>query len=78
MDDQRFKQFIAWAGRKGYDTAHTYDTERSKWIPFGGMTAELWICWQAACEHSPSERPPYCGSGHCSCIECLYGETNER
>lgn len=23
------------------------------------------------------ERPPYCGSGHCSCIECPYGETNE-
>jgi len=19
------------------------------------------------------ERPPYCGSGHCSCIECPYG-----
>ncbi len=54
MADQNFKEFIEWAGRKGYDTAHTYDTERSKWIPFGGMTAELWICWQAACEHAPT------------------------
>lgn len=42
--------------------------------------------WQKCphCHLSPTasapaaERPPYCGSGHCSCIECPYGETNER
>lgn len=41
--------------------------------------------WQKCphCHLSPTasapaaERPPYCGSGHCSCIECPYGETNE-
>ncbi len=40
--------FIAWAGTAGYDTAHTYDTERSAWVFFNPMTIDLWKCWLAA------------------------------
>jgi len=43
-----FKPFLEWAGKEGYDTAHTYDTDRSKWIVFNPMTADLWKAWQAA------------------------------
>jgi hypothetical protein len=41
------EQFTAWASAKGYDTAHTYDTERSRWVFFSAMTAALWDAWQA-------------------------------
>lgn len=40
--------FRAWADGEGYDTAHNYDTERSRWVFFNPMTADLWKCWQAA------------------------------
>lgn len=40
------KQFIPWANANGYDTAHTYDTERSRWVFFNPMTIDLWKCWQ--------------------------------
>lgn len=41
------KQFLEWAGKEGYDTAHTYDTERSQWVVFNPMTADLWKAYQA-------------------------------
>jgi hypothetical protein len=44
-EEQRFK---AWANDAGYDTAHAYDTERSRWIFWNPMTAALWQCWQEA------------------------------
>lgn len=43
-----FADFLVWALREGYDTAHTYDTERSRWTALNPMTADLWKCWQAA------------------------------
>ena len=43
-----FKAFLAWAGSKGYDCAHTYDTDRSKWLALNPMTADLWAVWQGA------------------------------
>lgn len=44
----RFKE---WANDKGYDTAHTYDTERSRWVFFNPMTADLWEAFRAAHSH---------------------------
>jgi hypothetical protein len=41
-------QFCKWAGGEGYDTAHTYDTERGRWVFLNPMTADLWKCWNAA------------------------------
>lgn len=43
-----FLAFAAWAGGAGYDTANTYDTDRSRWVALNPMTADLWACWQAA------------------------------
>lgn len=40
--------FRAWANRAGYDTAHTYDTERSRHLFLNPMTADLWRAWRAA------------------------------
>lgn len=42
------KAFIAVANDRGYDTAHAYDTDRSRWVFFNPMTADLWAFWQAA------------------------------
>ncbi|MGC4396033.1 hypothetical protein [Hydrogenophaga sp. T2] len=47
MCDMR-KAFEAWAGEAGYDTAHAYDTERSRWVFWNPMTHDLWQAWQAA------------------------------
>lgn len=47
-DYEGFHSFIAWANDKGYDTAHTYDTDRSKWVALNPMTADLWEAWQAS------------------------------
>ena len=41
------KPFLEWAGKEGYDTAHTYDTERSQWVVFNPMTDDLWKAYQA-------------------------------
>jgi hypothetical protein len=41
------KDFVAWANAEGYDTARTYDTERSKWVMLNPMTADLWKAWKA-------------------------------
>ncbi len=46
--DRTMSDFLAWAGSAGYDTAHTYDTERNRWVCLSAMTADLWKCWQAA------------------------------
>ncbi len=45
------ERFEAWAKEEGYDTANTYDTERSRWIWLNPMTADLWTCWRAALSH---------------------------
>ena len=44
----QFKEFVEWANGAGYDTALTYDTERSKWLLLSPMSADLWKAWQAA------------------------------
>jgi hypothetical protein len=46
--DAPFKLFLDWASREGYDTAYTYDAERSKWVALNPMSADLWKAWQAA------------------------------
>ena len=43
-----FKAFKEWAEAAGYDTAYTYDTDRSRWLCLNSMTADLWKAWQAA------------------------------
>ena len=40
--------FQTWANREGYDTAYTYDTERSRWVFFNPMTADLFKAWRAS------------------------------
>jgi len=51
--------FEAWAKREGYDTANTYDTERSLWVWLNPMTADLWRCWQfCASLCIPEKREP--------------------
>jgi len=42
------KEFMEWAGKEGYDTAYTINSNNGKFIPFNPMTAELWKAWQAA------------------------------
>jgi hypothetical protein len=42
------KRFLAWAEDAGYDAAHTYDTDRSRWVMLNPMTADLWRAWCAA------------------------------
>lgn len=49
-------RFKAWANDKGYDTAHTYDTERSRWVFFNPMTADLWGSWCAALSKPSTEQ----------------------
>ena len=49
-------RFKAWANDKGYDTAHTYDTERSRWVFFNPMTADLWESWRAALSQPSTEQ----------------------
>lgn len=39
--------FMTWASEAGYDTAYTYDTERSRWLFLNPMTADLWDAWKA-------------------------------
>jgi hypothetical protein len=46
-------EFSTWAGREGYDTAQTYDTERSRWVFLNPMTADLWKAWRAALGTQP-------------------------
>jgi hypothetical protein len=46
MNDR--EQFEAWAKKEGFDTANTYDTDRSKWVWLNPMTTDLWCAWSAA------------------------------
>ncbi len=48
MTGEKMREFKTWAADKGYDTAHTYDTDRSNWIFLNPMTSDLWMTWQAA------------------------------
>jgi hypothetical protein len=43
-----YNRFCEWANAAGYDVATAYDTDRSRWVFFSPMTADLWRCWQAA------------------------------
>lgn len=45
------ERFEAWAKDEGYDTANTYDTERSRWRWLNPMTSDLWKSWRAALSH---------------------------
>jgi len=44
----QFKEFIKWAGAKGYDCAQTCNSDTGEWIVLNPMTADLWKAWQAA------------------------------
>lgn len=46
--DAQFYRFRTWAEEEGRDIAHTYDTDRSRWVFLNPMTADLWQAWQAA------------------------------
>lgn len=48
LTPEQVKPFETWANDKGYDIAHTYDTERSRWVFLNPMTADLFEAWQAA------------------------------
>lgn len=50
------RAFIEWANAYGCDTAHTYDTDRSRWVFFSAMTHDLWCGWVAAIELQRAER----------------------
>ena len=47
------KEFMEWAGKEGYDTAYTINSDNGKFIALSPMTADLWKAWQAA--HSIKE-----------------------
>lgn len=53
------EQFEAWAKSEGYDTAHTYDTDRSSWLFLSPMTADLWRAWQARAQTAQAVPPGY-------------------
>ena len=48
------KEFMEWAGKEGYDTAYTVNSDTGKFIALSPMTADLWKAWQAA--HSIKEK----------------------
>lgn len=50
--------FESWASDAGYDTAHTYDPERSKWVFLNPMTADLWKAYCAALAQAPAATQP--------------------
>ena len=54
------EQFEAWAKAEGYDTAHAYDTDRSRWLFLSPMTADLWRAWQASAQTAQAV-PASCG-----------------
>ncbi|MEG0921996.1 MAG: hypothetical protein RSD57_12430 [Comamonas sp.] len=56
--DPSREAFEKWAKEEGYDTARTYDTDRSCWVWLNPMTADLWKAWQAAMAHKEVELPP--------------------
>lgn len=58
--DKEREAFEAWAKFCGRDTAHTYDTERSRWVFLNPMTADLWEAWnrRAALDRAPQQREP--------------------
>lgn len=53
VGDER-EPFATWANRAGYDTAHTYDTDRSRWVFLNPMTVDLWTAWQARAALAPA------------------------
>jgi len=46
--DALTKAFLEWANSKGYDTAHAYNQNESRWMFFSPMTADVYEAWQAA------------------------------
>ena len=46
--DALTKAFLEWANRKGYDTAHAYNQNESRWMFLSPMTADVYEAWQAA------------------------------
>lgn len=59
MADQR-ANFESWAKDKGYDTAYTYDTERSRHVWLNPMTADLWPAWLSAYEQGLTDAEKAC------------------
>lgn len=64
------KAFIAVANDRGYDTANAYDTERSRWVFFNPMTADLWAFWQAALQWQAEQQKGDDGRGLEACVTC--------
>lgn len=48
-----FQRFLAWADRKGYDTANTYDSERNKYVCLNPALADAWEAWTES-KYTPS------------------------
>ncbi|MEG0975200.1 MAG: hypothetical protein RSF42_10930 [Comamonas sp.] len=58
--DPSREAFEKWAKEEGYDTARTYDTDRSCWVWLNPMTADLWKAWQAAMAQLSAQAVPQC------------------
>lgn len=52
-----FQRFLAWADRKGYDTAHTYDSERNKYVCLNPALADAWEAWTES-KYTPAPAQP--------------------
>lgn len=46
-EDREVENFKVWASERGLDIAHAYDSERSRWVFWNPMTADLWDAWKA-------------------------------
>ena len=53
--DTLTKAFLDWANWKGYDTAHAYNQNESRWMFLSPMTADLYEAWQAAQSEQSTE-----------------------
>lgn len=47
--DIEFSKFRTWALDKGYDVASSFEMDRSRYVFFSAMTADLWACWLETC-----------------------------
>ena len=44
--DALTKAFLEWANGKGYDTAHAYNQNESRWVFLSPMTADVYEAWR--------------------------------
>lgn len=43
-----WERFKTWANGEGYDVAYAYDSERSRYVCWNPVTADLWRAWRGA------------------------------